>query len=80
MPDIPQRVKNVAGRPVPIDPAACEPHTPHPDGQADHLQWQTEMMRTHDQRQCKSCGLWAIWEPKESAGGNDGRGGEAPSP
>ena len=68
-PELPQRLKFVKGKAVPQFPGECEPHTPHPLGQAEHLEWQGRMARTHDQRQCGGCGLWAIWEPKPPAGG-----------
>jgi hypothetical protein len=42
----------------------CEPHTPRPEGYIAHSEWADAMMKTHDQRQCKGCGLWLIWEPK----------------
>lgn len=42
----------------------CEPHTPHPAGYVAHSDWADMMMTTHEPRQCRGCGLWAIWEPK----------------
>ena len=44
--------------------ADCEPHTPAPKGYLARAEWFEEMSATHVQRQCKGCGLWAIWEPK----------------
>lgn len=41
----------------------CEPHTPQPTGYVEASEWAEEMARTHDQRRCAGCGLWAIWEP-----------------
>ena len=29
-----------------------------------HSEWADMMAETHEQRQCKGCGLWQIWEPK----------------
>ena len=45
----------------------CEPHTPHPAGYVARAEWRELMAGTHECRQCKGCGLWAIWEPKEGA-------------
>jgi hypothetical protein len=42
----------------------CEPHTPWPPGYIAGSDYADLMMQTHDQRQCRGCGLWAIWEPK----------------
>ncbi len=61
--EVPLRVKMVSGHPVPEHPGECEPHTPSPDGYLQYDAWCEEMSRTHVQRQCKGCGLWAIWEP-----------------
>lgn len=43
--------------------AKCEPHTPSPAGYLDRQAWAEKMSKTHKQRQCSGCGLWAIWEP-----------------
>ncbi len=61
--EIPQRIKIVNGHPVPEFPDECEPHTDGPRGYMQWHAWADEMGRTHMQRQCKGCGLWAIWEP-----------------
>lgn len=63
---IPLRVKFVKGssRPVPEFPDECEPHTPAPDGYMAWWARAEEMAKTHTQRQCRGCGLWAILEPK----------------
>jgi len=45
-------------------PAECEPHTPSPSGYTQWHDWADRMARTHRARQCKGCGLWAIWEPR----------------
>ena len=45
----------------------CEPHTPHPQAYVAHSDWAGKMGKTHVQRQCKGCGLRAIWEPKAAA-------------
>jgi hypothetical protein len=42
----------------------CEPHTPWPTGYIASSDYADLMMQTHDQRRCKGCGLWAIWEPR----------------
>jgi hypothetical protein len=55
------------GMPLFTPPATtpgCEPHAPRPKGYVAHSEWADLMMETHDQRQCKGCGLWMIWEPK----------------
>lgn len=59
---VPRRIKWVDGSPVPQYPHECEPHTPSPDGYLQWHVWAQRMERTHTQRQCKGCGLWAIWE------------------
>lgn len=41
-------------------------HTPHPEGYLQWHEWANKMSETHEQKQCPSCGLWAIWEPKEN--------------
>jgi hypothetical protein len=46
----------------------CEPHTAHPSGYIANSEWADMMAETHDQRQCKGCGLWLIWEPKKEPG------------
>jgi hypothetical protein len=67
--EIPQRVKLVKGEFVPEFPDECEPHTPHPSGYLQRDAWAERMARTHKQRQCRGCGLWAVWEQKEAARG-----------
>lgn len=62
--EIPQRTKFVGGESVPEFPDECEPHTPDPSGYLQWHAWAERMAKTHKQRQCKGCGLWAIWEPK----------------
>lgn len=39
-------------------------HTPMPGGYGSWHDRATELARTHVQRRCAGCGLWAIWEPK----------------
>lgn len=59
------RVKLAGGHFGPQFPEECEPHSPEgPDGYGAWHDWAAQMRRTHVQRQCKGCGLWAIWEPK----------------
>lgn len=41
-----------------------EDHTACPDGYIQWHAWAAEMSKTHRQRKCPSCGLYAIWEPK----------------
>lgn len=43
----------------------CEPHTPWPTGYIASSDYADLMMQTHDQRQCKGCGLYCIWEPRQ---------------
>ena len=47
--------------------ADCEPHTSCPDGYVARFEWAEKMSKTHRQRQCKGCGLWAIWEDQRGA-------------
>ena len=44
----------------------CEHHTPDPPGYQDRQAWAEEMSKTHTQRRCNGCGLWAIWAPKST--------------
>ena len=59
--EIPQRVRFVKGHPVPEHPEDCEPHTPGPGGYTAWFEWCEQMAKTHVQRQCRGCGLWAVW-------------------
>jgi hypothetical protein len=57
------------GMPLVTPPATtpdCEPHEPHPAGYVADSEWADAMMETHTCRQCSGCGLWRIWEPKET--------------
>lgn len=36
-----------------------------PDGYLDRAEWALEMLKTHRQKRCPACGLWAIWVPKK---------------
>jgi hypothetical protein len=59
------------GMPMLTPPATtpeCEPHEPHPESYMADSEWADMMMETHTQRQCRGCGLWLIWEPKEASG------------
>ena len=47
----------------------CEPHEPRPEGYIAWSEWADMMTETHACRQCRGCGLWMIWEPKENADG-----------
>lgn len=40
-------------------------HTPSPDGYIEWHHWAKEMSKTHRQVKCPTCGLYAIWVPKE---------------
>lgn len=58
------------GMPLVARPATtpdCEPHEPRPRDYVASSEWADLMMTTHTQRQCRGCGLWLIWEPKETA-------------
>ena len=44
-----------------------EDHTPCPEGYIHWHSWAKEMSKTHRQRKCHSCGLYAIWDPKQTA-------------
>lgn len=37
-------------------------HTEGPDGYADWHLWAMRMAKTHEQSQCRDCGLWKVWE------------------
>lgn len=39
-------------------------HTLQPRGYIEWHDWAAKMSKTHKQRKCSVCGLWAIWEPK----------------
>ena len=36
-------------------------HTPRPHGYVAHGEWMDRMAKTHQQRQCPTCGLWTWW-------------------
>lgn len=38
-------------------------HTPMPEGYLAWHSWAARMSKTHTQKKCPSCGLYAIWEP-----------------
>jgi hypothetical protein len=63
--EIPLRVRIADGHHVPEYPEECERHTPQPRGYLQWHEWAEKMDKTHTQRQCLGCGLWAIWEPRE---------------
>jgi hypothetical protein len=82
MADAPARKPRLAGRRVhlcsgyipgetrlvaaPATTPECEPHEPQPDGYVERAEWAEVMMDTHTQRKCRGCGLWLIWEPRET--------------
>lgn len=39
-------------------------HTPCPKGDVAWHNWAKEMSKTHVQKKCPLCHLWAIWVPK----------------
>lgn len=39
-------------------------HTPCPEGYLQWHAWAEEKAKTHKQRRCPGCNLFAIWEPK----------------
>jgi hypothetical protein len=41
-------------------------HTPSPEGYIQWHAWASKMLKTHKQRKCTGCGLFAIWEPAHS--------------
>lgn len=70
--EIPLRIEMVNGHAVPLHPEECEPHTPSPDGYMQWHAWADRMEKTHIQRQCHGCGLWAVWEQKPDETREDG--------
>lgn len=48
------------------EPARCN-HTAQPLGYMEWHRWASKKAKTHRQRKCPHCGLWAIWVPKKSA-------------
>ena len=40
-------------------------HTDCPSGYDDWHKWAKKMARTHKQKRCDTCGLFAIWVPKK---------------
>ena len=36
-------------------------HTQCPSGYLEWHEWAERMTRTHEQRRCAGCGLWAVW-------------------
>jgi hypothetical protein len=45
-------------------PDAATLHTTHPDGYIAFHLWADDMVKTHKQKVCPTCGYLAIWEPK----------------
>lgn len=46
---------------------AREKHTPEPMHESDYMGWHAwarRMSKTHKQRRCPECGLFAIWVPR----------------
>ena len=65
--EIPLRIKMDGGHPIPAEPDQCEPHTKAPTGYLVWHEWAARMGKTHEVRQCRGCGLWAIWERRGTA-------------
>lgn len=42
----------------------CATHTKCPAGYLARHEWAERMMRTHTQKRCGDCGLWAVWVRK----------------
>jgi hypothetical protein len=42
-------------------------HTPQPSGYLAWHDWARRMAKTHRQKRCKGCNLYAIWVPKTTA-------------
>jgi len=56
-------IADLTERPNPGPSPKCQ-HTPCPTGYGARAEWAEKMMKTHRQRRCPFCGLWAIWEKK----------------
>lgn len=41
-----------------------EQHTPCPSGYLAWHEWAEEMSKTHKQKRCATCKLFAVWVPK----------------
>jgi hypothetical protein len=41
-------------------------HAPAPQGYIERYDWMKEMMKTHDQKRCPTCGFYAVWVPKKA--------------
>jgi hypothetical protein len=65
----PFRITTVRGRFVARFPAECEPHSLRCE-----KCWEIWAI-TRDQRQCRGCGLWVIWEPRAITAGSHGHAG-----
>jgi len=63
---------DIGGRVVPsvgtttVECPKGSPHTVIPEGYVDWHEHAEQLAKTHTQRRCPGCGLWAIWEPKET--------------
>lgn len=42
-----------------------EDHTPAPSDYIQWHEWAEKMAKTHKQRRCPGCGLYAIWERRK---------------
>lgn len=62
---LPQRIEAAEGA------DDCDNHTPCPEGYIEWHQWAEFMSKTHTQRRCRECGLYAIWEPKTALRAKD---------
>jgi len=71
---IPQRITMTGCTATPAYPEECEPHTDSPAGYLQWSEWADRMRATCTQRQCRGCGLWAVWEPRKPAAPTGRRG------
>ena len=54
----------------------CDNHTPCPEDYIGWHLWAEFMGKTHTQRKCSGCGLYAIWEPKPAIRAKESSDGE----
>lgn len=47
-------------------------HTPMPAGYLARALWMEQKARTHSQRRCPECGLWAVWVRREQVDAHGG--------
>jgi hypothetical protein len=44
--------------------ATAPTHRTGPAGYLARADWAENMLKTHTQSQCTTCGLWVVWTPK----------------